>query len=359
MKQWIAAALMLACTGARAQDSSGQKSALTFSGYAEAYYSYDFNRPANNSRPAFLYNYDRHNEVNLNLGYVRGAYSTGRVRANLAVAVGTYMNTNYAAEPGTLKNIYEANAGYKLSASKNWWLDVGILPSHIGFESATGKDNWTLTRSIAAENSPYFESGGRLSYATGDGKFSVAALALNGWQRITRPEGNSLLSWGTQVNFKPSEKTNLNYSTFLGSDKPDTARRWRYFHDVYGIFQINSLIGLTFGFDIGMEQKAEHSNALNTWYTPVGILRITPSSKWALALRGEYYHDPHSVIIATGILHGFQTAGASLNLDYLPIKNAVLRLEARTLNSRDPVFPKGAGTSDANTAVTFAMAVGF
>ena len=39
-----------------------------------------------------------------------------------------------------------ANAGYKLSAKKAWWLDIGVLPSHIGFESAVGKDNWTLTR---------------------------------------------------------------------------------------------------------------------------------------------------------------------------------------------------------------------
>ena len=29
----------------------------------------------------------------------------------IALAAGTYMNANYAAEPGVLKNIYEANAG--------------------------------------------------------------------------------------------------------------------------------------------------------------------------------------------------------------------------------------------------------
>ena len=51
-------------------------------------------------------------------------------RANIALAVGTYMNANYAAEPGVLKNIYEANAGVKISNNKNIWVDAGILPSH-------------------------------------------------------------------------------------------------------------------------------------------------------------------------------------------------------------------------------------
>jgi hypothetical protein len=33
------------------------------------------------------------------------------------------------------------------------------MPSHIGFESAIGKDCATLTRSILADNSPYYEAG--------------------------------------------------------------------------------------------------------------------------------------------------------------------------------------------------------
>lgn len=76
------------------------------------------------------------------------------------------MNANYVAEPGILKNIYEANIGVKLSRKYDLWLDVGIIPSHIGSESAVSKDCYTLTRSIAAENSPYFETRAKLTYIT-------------------------------------------------------------------------------------------------------------------------------------------------------------------------------------------------
>ncbi len=99
------------------------------------------------------------------------------------------------------------------------------MPSHIGLESAIGKDNWTLTRSLLAENSPYFESGVKLSYTTNNNKLTVSALALNGWQRITRLEGNSLMSWGSQIFYKPTENLTLNYSTFIGAKQTRQCKR--------------------------------------------------------------------------------------------------------------------------------------
>lgn len=360
MKRIAWSVWLLTAIGASAQDSTKQPtSPLTFSGYAEGYYSYDFNQPSNNLRPGFLYNYNRHNEFTLNLGFVKATYAADRVRANLAVGVGTYMNANYAAEPGTLKNVFEADAGYKLSAKKNLWFDIGILPSHIGFESAVGKDNWTLTRSLVAENSPYFEGGARLSYTSDNGKLLVAGLLLNGWQRIQRVEANSLASYGTQVYYKPSDKITLNYSTFFGTDKPDSARLWRYYHNLYGIFQLTPVVGFTAGFDIGMEQKAKNGSEYNNWYAPVGILRITPAGKWAFALRGEYFSDEHGVIISTGTANGFKTLGGSMNIDYLPQANVALRLEGRYLNSKDAVFSKDGLVRDNNTAITFSTAIGF
>lgn len=133
--------------------------ALTISGYLETYYSYDFANPSNHARQPFVYSYNRHNEFNLNLGFIKLAYNTDKARANIALMAGTYSNDNLSAEPGVLKNIFEANAGFKISKNKNLWVDAGIFASHIGFESAIGKDCWNLTRSILADNSPYLKVG--------------------------------------------------------------------------------------------------------------------------------------------------------------------------------------------------------
>src|SRR6476620_10805066 len=215
-KYLIASVILMANFKLFAQDST-KNNPLTISGFLEVYYSYDFNKPVNNTKASFLYSFNRNNEVNINLGYIKAAYNTSRIRVNLALAAGTYMNANYAAESGVLKNIYEANAGVKLSAKSELWLDAGIFGSHIGFESAHSPDCWTLTRSIGAENSPYFETGVKLGYTTANSKWFVSGFLLNGWQRIQRVDGNTTPAFGAQVTFKPLDKVTLNYSNFIGN----------------------------------------------------------------------------------------------------------------------------------------------
>lgn len=334
-------------------------SPFSVSGYLETYYVYDFNKPLSNTRPGFIYSYNRHNEVNLNLGFVKGSYNTDNVRANLALMAGTYANANLAAEPGVLKNVFEANAGVKLSSKKDLWIDAGIFSSHIGFESAIGKDCWNLTRSIPADNTPYYEAGAKISYTSDNGKWFLAGLVLNGWQRIQRVEGNSLPSFGTQVTFKPNASVTLNSSSFVGTDKPDSARQMRYFHNFYGIFSLTEKVGITVGFDYGVEEKSPENSATNAWFSPVVIAKFTLSDKLALALRGEYYDDEHGVIVATGTPNGFRTTGVSANLDYQILSNAVWRVEVRNFNSKDKVFEKGDGASNSNTFISTSLAISF
>ncbi|MGY3054743.1 hypothetical protein ACVWYG_002952 [Pedobacter sp. UYEF25] len=228
---------------------SQDKPKINLSGYLETYYGYDFNKPADHNRPSFVYSHNRTNEVNLNLGFIKGAYDDGAIRANLALMVGTYANANLAAEPGVLKNIYEANAGVKLSKTAKLWVDAGIFSSHIGFESAVSKDCWVLTRNISSENTPFYESGAKLSYSTDDNKFSASVLYLNGWQRITRQLGNNKPAGGLQLSWKPTDKITVNYSNYLGTEGADSVRVTRFYHDIYGIFQVTDKLGVTLGFD--------------------------------------------------------------------------------------------------------------
>lgn len=353
--------ILLAVCGitASAQNDSINKP-LAISGYAEVYYTADFNNPKNNNRPGFVYSHNRNNEVNVNLAYIKTAYNTENVRANLALAVGTYMNANYAAEKGVMKNFYEANAGLKISKKHNLWIDAGIFPSHLGFESAVGKDNWTLTRSLFADNSPYFETGAKISYTSESGKWFVSGLVLNGWQRIQRVDGNSTPAFGHQLIFKPNEKLTINSSSFIGNDKPDSIRQMRYFHNLYAVYQINKKFGLTAGFDIGAEQKAKGSDQYTIWYTPVLIAKYNATDKLSFTARGEYYQDEKGVIISTGTENGFKTFGYSFNADYQIFPNLVWRTEIRNLSSKDAIFMNRTDEFNKNSlTATTALAISF
>lgn len=359
MKIILSSALALLCTAfAFAQEKNATP--LTFGGYVEGYYTQDFNRPLSNTRPGFVYSHNRTNEVNINLAMIKANYDTDKIRGNFAIAAGTYMNANYSAESGVLKNIYEANIGFKLSKKHDLWLDAGIMPSHIGFESAIGKDNWTLTRSIMADNSPYFETGAKIGYNSPNGKWYLAALYLNGWQRIQRIDGNTTPAFGHQITFKPTDKITLNSSSFIGNDKPDSLRLMRYFHNFYAQFQLSPKFGLIAGFDTGWEQKEKGSGDYNNWFTSALILRYDFNDRVRIAARGEYYHDKNGVIIATGTPEGFKTWAYSLNLDYAILPNLMWRTEFRNLSSKDDIFVKrnGAPIGSSPFAIT-ALAISF
>jgi Putative beta-barrel porin-2, OmpL-like. bbp2 len=129
----------------QAATTANPNGGLTLTGYVEAYYSHDFTAPKTaQERPGFLYNHRRNREFNVNLAFAKLAYTSERVRGNLALQVGNYAQYNYAAEQELVRNIFEANAGVKLSKTKDLWLDAGIFASHIGFESAISKDCWKL-----------------------------------------------------------------------------------------------------------------------------------------------------------------------------------------------------------------------
>lgn len=340
------------------QGNDDDASFFSLSGYLESYYIKDFNHSSDKTRPGFVYSHNIADQPSINLAMIKGSLNLERVRANIAVGSGTYMRANYAAEPRDLQKIYEANIGIKLS-DNNVWLDAGVLPSHIGFESAIGMNNWTVTRSMLADNSPYFETGLRLSHTSEDGKWYVSGLVLTGWQRIQGPDGNSTPSIGHQITYKPNSKVTFNSSSFIGNDKSDKDRKMRYFHNFYGQYQISEQWGLTTGFDIGAEQVKRSSSHYNVWFTPIVIAKYSHSDKLSFTVRGEYYQDGDGVIIATNTPNGFRTSSYSANIDYKALENLGLRFELRKYHSKDKIFQEKNTLSDQSMIATVAATVNF
>ncbi|MEJ8801462.1 porin [Pontibacter sp. H249] len=354
---WLALTLLLSYPALGQSDSTAVSAGpeISISGFADIFYAYDFNGPTENFRQPFLYNHNRHNEFNLNLGLIKASVIHESYRGNIALQVGTYATDNYAQEEEVMQHVFEANAGIALNQPKTLWLDAGIFGSHIGFESAISIHNPTLTRSLVAENSPYFLSGAKLTYTPND-NWTLAALICNGWQRIKRVPGNSLPSFGTQVNYTQSDSYTLNWSTFVGTDAPDSTRRMRYFNNFYGQFYINKKLTLITGFDIGAQQKYKGSSSYETWFSPVVIARYALNDYWAAAVRAEYYSDPNGVIISLPGSANFKTSGTSVNLDYAPYQNILCRVEARWLKSQNRVFEREGRPVKDNLALIASLA---
>jgi len=300
--------------------------------YSELYNSKSIH---NLEKPSYLCSYDQNNYPSTNIILLKWSsnnnskYNNSKLRYNIGLMIGDYVNSNLKSERRTLQNIYETNVGVKLS--KNMILDFGIFNSHIGFESAIGQESWTCTRSILADNTPYYEAGYKLSYESDNKKWKGNLNFLNGWQKMTA-NTNDQKSWGHQIQYFPNKKTTVNSSSYFGQS-PTVQNKSRYFHNFYTQYQLNDKIGFIVGIDNGCEfDKTESLKNAKYYFSPIVITKYTINSKSSFTGRFEYFKDNYMILNNTYLK---EVNGYSINYDYQIQKSSTLRLEARILQHKE------------------------
>ncbi|NHM01521.1 outer membrane beta-barrel protein [Flavobacterium difficile] len=334
-----------------AQDSIS-KVKIDVSGFIDTYYSYDFDQPESKFKQNFLYNYNRQNSFNVNIALIRATINYENVYAKISAHAGTYVEDNYASE--SIKYLNEAYLGVFLNKSQTTTLEAGILPSYIGFESAITHANLTATRSILAENSPYYMTGVKLNHQFNE-KWSLAGLITNGWQHIEKPKSDIAPSFGTQLVYKPNNKNTLNWSTFLGKEAYAGNFNMRYFSNFYWDATWNSKWRSIFGIDYGIQDISSKNNEKATWWSPILITQYTINSKWQMAYRIEYYQDRKNAIISS--LFPFETIGNSINFDFLPNSKFKIRTEGKWYHATENNFDLGSKNN--NYSITTTMSFEF
>jgi hypothetical protein len=335
---------------------------VAFGGYVDGYFAYDFGRPRNIDR-AFTTQAVRHDEFNVNLAFIDATLTGPRVRGRVAAQFGTSVQANYAAEPhlgnfsgpDVSRYIQEATAGYKVSSSV--WIDGGVFFAPFGSENWISRDNWTYTRSLIADNSPYYEAGVKATW-TIDPKWTAQLHVINGWQNIS--ETNSSKALGARVDFAPHDGLSFAYDLFVGNEQPDSLpSRLRTFNELIVGASITSKLQLRGTLDIGTQKHADGVGT-GTWngYAVVARYQLTPLV--ALAGRVEGYSDPDQFIVTTGEPYGLQAGGASLGVDVAPMSKLLWRSEVKWLGAKNPLFPNqstSGGLSKHDVAVISSLAL--
>ncbi len=324
---------------------------VAFGGFVDSYFAYDFNHPRDLDRP-FTTQAARHDEFNINLAFIEAALTGPRVHGRFAAQFGTAVQANYAGEPriGSLSGpdvsrfIQEAYAGYQLVRGANGarpvWLDAGVFFSPFGSENWISRDNWTYTRSLIADNSPYYESGVRLTWQVRP-TLEAQVHLINGWQNIS--ETNSDKSLGLRLDYTPRAGVDIAYDGYFGDEAPDSApsqpREWNEL-----IVQLKPLprLGLRGTFDYGWQRRAD-GNGSAYWRGWAAVAQWRFSPLVAGAGRVEGYSDPEQVIVVTRQPFGLRATGGSFNIDVTPAPRVLWRVELRGLHDPDPLFTHGGG----------------
>ncbi|MBI3135172.1 MAG: porin [Bacteroidetes bacterium] len=312
--------------------------------YLDLYYGYNTNQPAGANIPYFVTS-SRHNEFSINLAYIDIRYQSENTRVRIVPGFGTYVNANYVNEPGSLKNLIEANAGIRLSKKKKIWLDVGILGSPYTNESAISKDHLMYTRSLAPEYVPYYLSGAKLSVPLNK-KLNAFLYILNGWQQIQ--DNNNGNSVGTQLEYRPNEKHLFNWDTYVGDERSiyNPFNRVRYFTDIYWLYNAGKKWSFTSCIYVGRQDQKTNQNVRSShyWWQANFIASYAFTSKFFLSGRLEYFADPDQMIIKVIGPKGFEGGSAGLNLNYRITEKSLFRLEGRHFFTTENQFVNHANT---------------
>jgi hypothetical protein len=324
---------------------------VSFGGFVDGYYAWDFSRPASFDRSfaggtPFTTQPARHNEFNINLAFVEAKLDGQRVRGRLALQAGTSVQSNYSGEPtngqvsgpSLARHLQEAFAGVKLG--ENVWLDGGVFYSHMGMEGWVSRDNPTYSRSLVAEYSPYYQSGVKLTWAASR-RLTAQLDVVNGWQNVS--ENNSGKGVGVRFDLTPSSSRTLSYYNFFSDE---AGNRLRTFNGLGAkvSWRRATLLGQ---FDLGTQGKSDANNGTATWYGLTAIARLQATPIVGLSGRVERYDDESQVIIATGTRGdgtpngAFRATGGSVGLDIAPHARFRWRTELRAFGNRTAIFPDG------------------
>ncbi len=205
---------------------------------ADITYSYDFNKPIDNSIGGSSEIF-RSNEIQLEQLGLGGDFHYDNVRARFMTQFGMYSTTTVRNDPSYAKgqwNINEADrflaeayGGYHINALNGINIDAGIFLSYIGLFSYYNFDNWAYQPSYVSSNTPWFFEGLRVQIFPNP-HFKIEPWLINGWQSYG--SSNSRKGLGGQIKWTPKPWINVISNNYgLGHDDLYIPKRGRIHTD--------------------------------------------------------------------------------------------------------------------------------
>ncbi|MBP6410988.1 MAG: porin [Pseudarcicella sp.] len=189
-----------------AQDS---KSPLSFSGYLDSYYSYNFNNPADNSNGGLTGTaraFDlKSNQFSLGLVQTKAQYATEKTNAVIDLTFGPNAELGqYGSKVGSSVIIKQAYFDWK--ATDKLTFTAGQFGTHIGYEVIDAPINYHYSLSNLFNNGPFYHVGVKANYAISD-KLSIMAGLVNNVDQLN--DDNDSPGLIAQVYAKPNDKLSL------------------------------------------------------------------------------------------------------------------------------------------------------
>lgn len=276
---------------------------------ADAYYTYNFNRPDDNFNVGF-YMEPRHNRptlnmVKLNLEKQATLESPFGFRVDAVGGPGArLLLSTKDADRGldATRAIWQAYVSYAAPIGNGLVIDFGKFGTPIGLESVDTKDNFNYSHSYLFNYGPFYHTGLRAKYSFND-KVSVTGYLVNAWDSIG--DTNSGKTFGATVSFMPHKKLSLSQTYLTGPENPRDNGNWRNIFNTLATFTATDKLTFQSDFVYGND-RATLAPTRNHWTGFAGFTRYAFNDRFALGGRFDVFRDQSGLFTGLGqTLHGY------------------------------------------------------
>jgi len=192
---------------------------------ADLTYTYDFNKPSDDSMGGSSELF-RSNEIQLEQLGLGGDFHWDNVRARFMTQFGEYSEATIRNDGSYNKGqwnlndadryLAEAYGGYHINWMHGMNIDAGIFMSYVGLFSYYNYDNWAYQPSYVSSNTPWFFQGIRIQIFPTH-HLKIEPWIINGWQSYA--SANTRKGLGGQIKYTPKPWLNIISNNYgLGHD---------------------------------------------------------------------------------------------------------------------------------------------
>jgi hypothetical protein len=345
---------------------TGADSALRLGGYVEAYYGYNFNRPANGITEFRAFD-NRHNTIALQAIAADLGWSNSSVAARLVLQGGTAPDTYYGASepslagtaltPGSsataIRFVQQANFSW-FAVPRRLTFDAGLFLSPIGAENMATNQNFTWSHSLMFFGLPFYHTGARVQWTPNE-RHALRLGVYNGWNNAL--DNNDEKTIGADYTFTASRTTTVGAAYFTGVERPRAApegRAWRHLLDLYVVLQPIDRLQLLLDVDGGVEPNAI---GLSGWAAGNAAGRVRLVSWLFVAARGTVFAEQRASkegVVADPIaIPAGRVMSGTLTLEARPERRLSFKLEGRRDVATAPVFFSGSVAGDGSATAPY------
>jgi hypothetical protein len=322
---------------------------IKLSGWAEAYYSYNFNEPSNAVNAYRIFDLS-HNHIAFNNLGLDVAWKVETVRGHATLQLGTLAAQGYLPSP-TLSRaqqdllwhvIQEVTFGWNphLLGRQPLTLEAGLFVAPFGVEYIQVRQNWNWSPSNLFYMAPFQMTGVRASWEF-DSHVTARAGVYSGWDRVV--DDNSDRSGLLQVEYTNGTQLFLSFQYMFGVEREASEREGsavRHTVDHYGELQATPVLGFRWHVFAGIEPN---QLGINSWFGAAFYARLQILEWLFVAVRGDIVREwvPERGRSLFALDYTNTIGEATLTVELLPHRHFSIRAEYRHDQANGSHFYRG------------------